>query len=183
MGIRLLGISALHLTIKLNYRNQLPSKLISRFCIDEFTVVQIGHMESFITRTLRWYLYPPTASEFAYSFTTLLPAATAKVSIPLRLEIWKRAKKLIQKSLKDSSFAPFRASIIALAAVMIAVESTNLPLTDKDKLTCYCKSDIGTLLLGLHGESEEAGTADFVRLQFNEIARHTFPGRAVSQLD
>jgi hypothetical protein len=183
MGIRLLGISALHLTIKLNYRNQLPSKLISRFCINEFTVVQIGHMESFITRTLRWYLYPPTTSEFAYSFTSLLPAATTKVSIPLRLEIWKRAKVIIQKSIKESSFAPFRASNIALAAVLIAVESTNLPLTDKDKLTCYCKREIGALLLGLHGESEEAGSVDFVRHQLNEIARHTFPGRATSQLD
>lgn len=134
-------------------------------------------MEVFITRTLRWYLYPPISSEFAYSFTALLSAGTLTVSIPVRLEIWKRAKTIIQKSLEDSLFVPFRASSTALAAVIFAVESTNLPLSDKNKLTCYLKRDIGTLLLGLHDGSEEAGMVEFIRLKFHEIARRTLENR------
>ncbi len=141
--------------------------------------MQIGYMEIFMTRTLRWYLHPPIASEFAYSFTSLLPVGTLTVSIPVRLEIWKRATTIIQKSLEDSLFVPFRASSTALAAVIFAVESTNLSISDKNTLSRYLKREIGSLLLGLYDGSEEAGMVEFVRLKFHEIARRTFPWTAV----
>ncbi len=164
-------MAALHLTIKINYQNRLGSKLLVKYCtLKEFTTEQIISMEFFLARTMRWYLHPPTTSEFAYSFTSLLP--TTDVFLPIKLELWKRANYIIQASLRDAYFVPFQASSIALAIVINVVEDMKLHL-EADELIAFFEKEIGYRLLRLNNGSEESEVVKLLRMKLREVSQRT----------
>jgi len=151
---RLTGMVALHLAIKIHHPKCIKIDTLVKLSRDQFSERQIAAMEKNLMCTLSWYLHPPTASEFAYSFISLLPG---EVTTPLRGEIFEWSKYLTEISVYDSYFVPHRSSSVAFAAVMNVMEDMKL-FHESSSLHSFFEREVGCHLLQLIPGSEEVKT-------------------------
>eukprot|EP00429_Kryptoperidinium_foliaceum_P002385 CAMPEP_0176012604 /NCGR_PEP_ID=MMETSP0120_2-20121206/5880_1 /TAXON_ID=160619 /ORGANISM="Kryptoperidinium foliaceum, Strain CCMP 1326" /LENGTH=305 /DNA_ID=CAMNT_0017345493 /DNA_START=148 /DNA_END=1065 /DNA_ORIENTATION=+ len=82
-----------------------------------FSQEEIDHMELHVLYSLGWRVQPPTAVKIAESLLDTIPLADYS-SIPTLAHTTTEINELIQLSLIDPRFMPFRASSVALAAVV-----------------------------------------------------------------
>lgn len=166
---RLTGVVALFLAIKIHHSATIGVDTLVELSRNQFTAQQIIAMESFMVRTLFWYLHPPTATEFAYSIISLLPE-----DVPMKKEIFDWSKFVLYSSICNAYFVPFRTSSVALAAVMNVMEDMKLlPQQDdsSSRLRSFFEEDIGLNLLFWGKMSEESQNVKLLRVKLNEIAQ------------
>ncbi|KAG7362790.1 cyclin-like protein [Nitzschia inconspicua] len=87
----------------------------------EFEMSHISEMETIILQTLEWRLNPPTAQCFINSFYNYLPVQQGPVSIA----IYQRAIFFVELALYDYSFVTKKRALVALAALINAMEGLN----------------------------------------------------------
>jgi hypothetical protein len=131
-------------------------------------------MESFMVRTLFWYLHPPTATEFAYSIISLLPE-----DVPMKKVIFDWSKFVLYSSVCNAFFVPYRTSSVALAAVMNVMEDMKLLhhvddrmcSSNSSRLHSFFEEDIALDLLFLGKKAEELNTVKLLRVKLKEITQ------------
>ncbi len=141
---------------------------------NQFTAQQIIAMESFLVRTLFWYLHPPTATEFAYSIISLLPE-----DVPMKEDIYDWSKFVLYSSVCNAFFVPYRTSSVALAAVMNVMEDMKLLLhvddrmcgSNSSRLQSFFEEDIALDLLFLGKKAEELKTVKLLRVKLKEVTQ------------
>lgn len=161
----LMGMVALHLTIKIHHTTPMGVDFLVALSRDQFNKDQIVAMESYIIRTLLWNLNPPTATEFLYSYISLLPA---EVSPLLKNEIYEWSKFAIHASISDAFFVPFRPSNIAFAAIMNVMEDMKL-LQENSTLASFFKDELGANLLCLVNGSEDFTKVRMLKTKLRRI--------------
>ena len=160
-------MAALHLAIKIHHTAPIGVDFLVSLSRNQFTVQQILAMENLMMRSLLWYLHSPTATEFAYSFVSLLPSNIASSSI--KEEIFERSKIILQSSICEAFFVPFRTSSTAFAAVTNVMEDMAL-LQEGNNLTYFFEEQIGCQLLHLVNGCEEYNNVKLLREKMRELA-------------
>jgi hypothetical protein len=165
----LTGMVALHLAIKIHHSSAIGLDFLITLSRNQFTAQQIIAMENHIVRTLLWYLHPPTATEFAYSFISLLHS---EVTPSIKEKIFEWSKFVIHSSVCNADFVPVRPSSIALAAVRNVMEDMKLP-QEGNKLTSFFENDYGCDLSRLCDTSEESKEVKLLQTKLREMMLKT----------
>lgn len=87
----------------------------------EFEMSHISEMETIILQTLEWRLSPPTAQCFINSFYNYLPVPQGPVS----MAVYQRSIFFVELAMYDHSFVTKKRSLLALAAMINAMEGLN----------------------------------------------------------
>jgi len=118
---QILGLSSLHMAIKVHETKVFPLEHFVQMA-NGVTSDQVVRMERRLLETLRWNLHPPTPEGFVYTYAELLPEEYRGVVIHMSL------RTVRQASLKHHSFYN---SVVAYAAMLVALDEVTLPLEEK----------------------------------------------------
>ena len=130
----LASLTALYLAMKLNTNQNQPVS-IAKFeltCQGKFTAEDIGGMEMRMLTVLSWHAFPPTLSEYVENYVTLLnyfhcrvhglPIRSYQALQPLFIKIVEVSEYLTELAVLDHFFVTKKASIVAFASVLVAME-------------------------------------------------------------
>ena len=124
-AVLLVSSATLSIAIKLMEVNDLSLKALARFSRGKYTPTQILDMEWKVTRSLDFYLNPPTVTSFAMHFLLLMPD---EINERDRNEIVEYTRFVVELSVADSFFVGNKPapSIIAAAAIIISLQQCTL---------------------------------------------------------
>jgi len=140
---QLAAIACIHIAVKItgsfktaNKNNQTLSILmLVKLSSGRFSKESIMNMERQILSDLSWRLTPPTVTRFIHHFMLLFPTNGANGAVPehMKYEIFEVARYLSELSVCTSSITIERkASIVAFASLLNAMECTNMPFLHGD---------------------------------------------------
>lgn len=120
---QLISMTALYTAIKLSepMRKLSPDALVdmSRGC---FQRDQFEETEAQMLQALNWKLNPPTAPAYVDLLVDLVGPKTTTPEV--RDLIWTTARQTIGNTVTDSSLAPIRPSLVAIASILLAILET-----------------------------------------------------------
>lgn len=117
-AFKLAAMTTLYMATKIFGSNRVTISSLAELSRGEFEMSHISEMEFIILETLSWRLNPPTAQCFINSFFNYLPAPHGPVSVA----IYQRATFFVELSLYDYAFVTKERTLVALAALMNAME-------------------------------------------------------------
>lgn len=120
---QLASLGALYITIKIHANKAMHPKSLAQLSGGRYTVSEIEQAESYILPALNWRVNPPTTEAFLRELIALLPL---NVEEETRIAIFELAKMQYELLLPLPYFATTKASVIAFAALVNAIESLNL---------------------------------------------------------
>ena len=113
-------VSCLYSAVKLHEASSMPPKVFSKLSRWAYDEEEIQEMEIIILKSIGWRMNPPTALAFVRQLLGLI--SLADLSIALRLTVYDLAKAQIEVVLSDYRFVSVKKSVLAIAAVMNALE-------------------------------------------------------------
>jgi len=120
---QLAAMTSLYIAIKLYEPGMLKLSCFVELSRGYFSAEHIIAMEDAILRALHWHVHPPTSLCFIRHFMMLIPENSCS---PLVIhEIKELSRFLTELSVCDYFFTTQKPSSIALAAILIALESVN----------------------------------------------------------
>merc|ERR1711862_743370 len=132
-------MSSLLLAIKIHESSKLETDTLSKLSRGLFSSEDINAMEQSILSALSWRLCPATPYAFLEFFLDLLPPL---LPIPTKLSIMKSSQKQITLASTYYSFTMEKASSIAFAALLNAMDENRCSSQDVNALIC-CADRIG----------------------------------------
>ena len=102
-------------------------------CMGKYTAADIASMELTVLDALSWKVNPPTSAEFC---SQLIDSSFTESTPHVLNDLQDRARYLTELAVCDYFFVTHKASSVALASIMCALELTdNLDPRDKDRFT------------------------------------------------
>lgn len=120
---QLAAMTSLYIAIKLNEPGMLKLSCFVELSRGYFSAEHIIAMEDAILRALHWHVHPPTSLCFIRYFMMLLPQE--RISPIATHEIKELSRFLTELSVCDYFFTTQKPSSIALAGILLALESVN----------------------------------------------------------
>ncbi|KAL3913314.1 MAG: hypothetical protein SGILL_006544, partial [Bacillariaceae sp.] len=120
-AFKLAAMTTLYMASKINGAHQLSIRSLAELSRGEFEMSHISEMETIILQTLKWRLNPPTAQCFVNAFYRFLPVPQG----PISAAIYQRATFFVELALYDYTFVTKKRALIALAAMINAMEGMN----------------------------------------------------------
>lgn len=124
-SFKLAATTTLHLAVKLLYPCKLADLgILSDLSRGEFDMRDVSEMEARILHTLSWNLHPPTPIAFASIFLDYFFSSTNMLHVPINDldDICDVSSFFCELAVCDYFFVPLRASRIALASILNALE-------------------------------------------------------------
>lgn len=124
-SFKLAATTTLHLAVKLLYPCKLADLgILSDLSRGEFDMSDVSEMESHILHALSWNLHPPTAIAFASIFLDFFFSSSGMLHVPMNdlEDISDVSSFFCELAVCDYFFTPMRASRVALAAILNALE-------------------------------------------------------------
>lgn len=119
-AFKLAAMTTLYMATKIFGAHRVTISSLAELSRGEFEMSHISEMEGIILHTLGWRLNPPTAQCFVDSFYKYLPSGRGSVSVSV--PIYERAIFFVELSLYDYAFVTKERSLVALAAILNALE-------------------------------------------------------------
>ena len=126
-AFKLAAMTCLYMATKLFNSREISSNSLSQLSRGEFEPAHIIEMEQIILKTLDWRLHPPTAQCFINALYGFLPSTSRLVA----RAIHQRATFFAELALFDYSFVAQTRSVIALAAILNAMEGMDEKVVSK----------------------------------------------------
>ena len=114
-------VSCLYCAVKLHETTAMPPDVFSKLSRGAYDEQEIQGMEKLILKSIDWRMNPPTALCFVREILGLI--SLADLPIEERLTVYDLAKAQIELVLSDYRFVSVKKSVLALAAVINALES------------------------------------------------------------
>jgi hypothetical protein len=141
-AFKLAAMTSLYLSSKVHDHSRLSLLKLADLSRGEFTIFDIEEMEATILQTLGWRVNPVTAQSFIHSLLSLVPISNSLVS----RAIYDRALFFTELCLFDGGFITRKRSIIAVAAILNAMEGIDeylVPLECEKKFLASIESQAG----------------------------------------
>ena len=117
-AFKLAAMTTLYMATKIFNGRQITISSLAELSRGEFEMSHIAEMEVIILQTLGWRLHPPTVQCFINELSPLLPSRNGLVTAA----ILQRATFFAELALYDYSFVARERSLIAIAALLNAME-------------------------------------------------------------
>eukprot|EP00591_Stephanopyxis_turris_P000404 CAMPEP_0195524418 /NCGR_PEP_ID=MMETSP0794_2-20130614/24225_1 /TAXON_ID=515487 /ORGANISM="Stephanopyxis turris, Strain CCMP 815" /LENGTH=285 /DNA_ID=CAMNT_0040654631 /DNA_START=148 /DNA_END=1002 /DNA_ORIENTATION=+ len=117
---QLVTITTIYLSIKLFEPTVFDMKMVSFLSQERFGEDQVVAMESKILNALQWKMHPPTPKNFVQHLLALLPEHIDPTAKKALLDV---CCFQFQCSVHDYSFSKYRASTVAIASMLNAIEN------------------------------------------------------------
>jgi len=117
-AFKLAAMTSIYMATKVFNSREISMSSLSELSRGEFNSADIAEMERIILSTLKWRMHPPTVQSFIDYLLCLIPMAQGKIT----KAIYKRATLFGELSLFDYSFVTQSRSLIAIAALINAME-------------------------------------------------------------
>lgn len=133
-AFKLAAMTTLYMATKIFNSRQITICSLAELSRGEFEMSHIAEMEAIILQNLEWRMHPPTSQCFINSLHHLLPC-TGQVSSA----IYQRANFFAELALYDYSFVPRERSLIAVAAMMNAMEGMDESMISRQEQLIFLK--------------------------------------------
>lgn len=127
---RLLAVAAIHIAIKLVSPWKLRMDHLLDLCMGKYTAADIASMELTVLDALSWKVHPPTSAEFC---SQLIDSSFTESTPHVLNDLQDRARYLTELAVCDYFFVTHKASSVALASIMCALELTDNQIDPRDK--------------------------------------------------
>lgn len=135
-AFKLAAMTSLYMATKLFNGREISVTSLAQLSRGEFDAAHIIEMEQIILKTLNWRLHPPIVQCFINALYGLLPSP----STPVSRAIHQRATFFAELALFDYSFVTEPRSVIALAALLNAMEGMDETVVSKADQTRFVET-------------------------------------------
>ena len=125
---KLAAMVSLHLSAKVNCHTELSLPKLVQLSRGEFTVVDMQEMEVNLLKTLRYRVNPPTCQTYIQSLIHMVPSSHESIT----RAIYDRSTFFAELSLFDYTFATKQRSLVAIAALLNAIEGVSEGLASEE---------------------------------------------------
>jgi hypothetical protein len=134
---QLLAVACVFLAIKLSVDPRcLSVGCLARHVEGRFTDQQILDMEFRVLSTLRWFVHPPTAADFLYQYWSFLVVHSKQYDADDHYNILDAATFAMEQTFVDSFYCDHKPSVIAMAALSMAIQLELPPFLSLDEFNC-----------------------------------------------
>uniref|UniRef100_A0A7S1G0G6 Cyclin N-terminal domain-containing protein n=1 Tax=Corethron hystrix TaxID=216773 RepID=A0A7S1G0G6_9STRA len=112
---RLISVVSLYVAMKLKHQKKVSASTLSKICGGYYSAKKICSMESFLLKTLEWYLHPPTPHSFVILLSTFLPSSIGQKK---RTTIIKQACYFCELATLDYFFVQIKPSTISFVCIL-----------------------------------------------------------------
>ena len=126
-AFKLAAMTCLYMATKLFHAREISVSSLAQLSRGEFEATHIVEMEQIILKTLNWRLHPPIVQCFINALYGLIPSS----STPITRAIHQRATFFAELALFDYSFVTQPRSLLALAALLNAMEGMDETVVSK----------------------------------------------------
>jgi hypothetical protein len=156
-AFKLAAMTTLYMATKIVSHRQITISSLSELSRGEFSMTHIAEMEVLILEALGWRVHPPTIQCFVNSLFGLLKVPTGPVSTA----IYQRAIFFAEIALYDYRFVARERSLIAIAAIINAMEGMDKSVVSKDEQSNF--------LFAIHETFEVRFPSDEVETMRNRL--------------
>jgi uncharacterized CHY-type Zn-finger protein len=148
-AFKLAAMTTLYLAAKVNGAHVISIHSLAELSRGEFEMSNISEMETIILQTLQWKLNPPTAQSFVSAFYIYMPVPQGPVAVAIQ----QRATFFVELALYDYTFVTKERTLMALAAMMNAMEGMNEATVSLQQQASFV--EVLTMTFGLKFSFEE----------------------------
>jgi len=132
-AFKLAAMTSIYMATKVFNSREISMTSLAELSRGEFDLAHIAEMEKIMLTTLKWRVHPPTVQCFINYLHSLVPIHKG----PITRAIHKRASFFAELSLFDYSFVTQPRSLIAIAALMNAMEGMEGTVSALDQHRFY----------------------------------------------
>lgn len=128
---QLASLGAFYIAVKIHANKAMHPKSLAQLSGGRYTVSEIEQAEAYILPALNWRVNPPTAAAFLRELTALFQS---DLDNETRTAVFELAQMQYELLVPLPYFAVTKASVIAFASLVNAIESLNLSLKEEENL-------------------------------------------------